>query len=854
VSIATAIRGAHYYREQAPAIWFGGFTEGRIVDEGGFTTYTIRGVNLVPGESRVLIWMIGKAASTSRWLYDWVNLIIQECQAAGLEARRLTFTSEPPVKGAASVLVSVPVGSTYRGQNINCRNHARLNRRDDENPSEGQMLIEKAYAADPDIIRTLSTAFFYINDTSKKPAGTPSFLLQRYDLDGVSPPKLVMEPGDGVKIKLKTEYIIPGTKIRIYGANAATDPNMLVLSVGAATRAAAKANLPPNTTWIDETRWPPPAGSNWWNGGTIVFNEGYDDNGPQFEFDLVVGTTALPPEGLSAQLDIIGVVTWEGTASDFDSYRSKGDYDATKAYQLGDYVNYVPNGVKYIALKGVPAGVLPPDDPDSWREFIQVQPSNRSFSFQIKDQLPRYWEVRAIANGSMIDFEIVCPSHGTDATSVALTVENAPPGFMSALAAAASATDSPISFDGSRLARTSSADKLNHWIRFSLPRAGVGKHRLILSDVVGSYIGIQETCVFYADPVLPVDPVYVTGVNVSGGEFGTNPGTYNSNYIYPSRPDRPEPYTHEWLNYVWGLGIRLIRLPMRWARLQRDGLYTPLYGEKDPAAAWNNATAWDIARIDEIIHYWTVTLGGRVLLDLHDYGDVPTGGKVRYDPRPGTDAPYEALIDIWVRIASRYENNPKVWLGLMNEPNGGTNSASRCRALFQTLINAIRGRTNSLAKITVPGTEYSSTKNWVSNGQADAYEDFYDPADNFVFETHNYFDKDQSGHSGVCVAGSQNQLAAVTTWARLNGRKLFMGEVAGGDPNIDGQQACGQVVPAAYAFMRDNKDVWLGWTCWGYGPWWPTNYIFNLNPADYLMPSPPKATMQMFIPFIAEEF
>jgi endoglucanase len=299
------------------------------------------------------------------------------------------------------------------------------------------------------------------------------------------------------------------------------------------------------------------------------------------------------------------------------------------------------------------------------------------------------------------------------------------------------------------------------------------------------------------------------------------------------------------MDYLWGIGAKVMRLPFRWGRIQRDGLFTPLSGEKPVGTAWNSTTAWDIARIDEIVQYWT-GLGGTILLDMHNYGAGPFGGKIGYD----LDVPMEAWIDCWIRLASRYENNTRVWFGLMNEPTGTGWGPYRCRENMQWIVNAIRRRTNCRNKILVAGQGYSSAGAWVSSGQADAYLDFYDPANNFAFEPHCYFDTDSSGTTGVCVSNAQNRLVAITTWAKANGFKLFLGEVAGGDPTKDGQQTCGTVTPAAYSYMANNKDAWLGWTTWGYGPRWPDTYMFKLTPADPSSFTSQRPCMNMLFPYL----
>ncbi|MBT5731452.1 MAG: cellulase family glycosylhydrolase, partial [Lentimicrobiaceae bacterium] len=52
------------------------------------------------------------------------------------------------------------------------------------------------------------------------------------------------------------------------------------------------------------------------------------------------------------------------------------------------------------------------------------------------------------------------------------------------------------------------------------------------------------------------------GVNLAGAEFGTNmPGTYNIDYTYPTSSE---------LDYYKSKGLDLVRLPIRWERIQES--------------------------------------------------------------------------------------------------------------------------------------------------------------------------------------------------------------------------------------------------------------------------------------------
>jgi endoglucanase len=32
--------------------------------------------------------------------------------------------------------------------------------------------------------------------------------------------------------------------------------------------------------------------------------------------------------------------------------------------------------------------------------------------------------------------------------------------------------------------------------------------------------------------------------------------------------------------------------------------------------------------------------------------------------------------------------------------------------------------------------------------------------------------------------------------------------------------------------MAENNDVWIGWTYWAGGAWWPKDYYTNIEPID----------------------
>src|SRR6185437_782334 len=132
------------------------------------------------------------------------------------------------------------------------------------------------------------------------------------------------------------------------------------------------------------------------------------------------------------------------------------------------------------------------------------------------------------------------------------------------------------------------------------------------------------------------------GVSLAGAEFGSqrpefsnrNPGRYGRDYIYPSERT---------IAYFTQQGLGLLRLPVRWERLQPE-LRQPL-------------DAAELNRIHHVLHL-AAEHGAQVILDLHNYGRYRMDwfGKPRsviIDEQLQGDRPVsrEALADLWQRLA-----------------------------------------------------------------------------------------------------------------------------------------------------------------------------------------------------------
>lgn len=152
------------------------------------------------------------------------------------------------------------------------------------------------------------------------------------------------------------------------------------------------------------------------------------------------------------------------------------------------------------------------------------------------------------------------------------------------------------------------------------------------------------------------------GLNISGGEFGGTGGTHGVNYWYPTWSE---------LKYYADKGVDLIRLPIRWERVQ-DALDGPL------------DLGGDIALIKQVLAD-AASLGMNVIIDVHNYGryqNVPIGA---------AGGPTAAqFADFWKKMAVEFKDSPAVvGYDLMNEPNNMP-SGGVWKAAAQAATNAIR--------------------------------------------------------------------------------------------------------------------------------------------------------------------
>lgn len=339
----------------------------------------------------------------------------------------------------------------------------------------------------------------------------------------------------------------------------------------------------------------------------------------------------------------------------------------------------------------------------------------------------------------------------------------------------------------------------------------------------------------FAAPGGTFTPVNMFGVNLSGGENG---GLGAVGFPYPFE-----------ISYFAGKGFGLIRMP-----LTSQTLYTSAFGLLNTSIV--NAMQTAIAAAYASNMY--------VVIDVHNGGAV--WNSLTNAPAlilPGTIG--QALFnDLWVRIMTKWKNYPNVIFGLMNEPQGM--SVTQWQTSVSQCITAARTASGTTQLITIPGaTTFTAASSWVSSGNGAAWAGYNgDPANNFMFEMHQYLDAGDAGSTPVCVSGSgATILAAATAWLATNGFKAFLGEFGVGwdpwfpltpgvnenyDPTHANTQVTGSVTENGnmLAYMKTNRAQWPAWAEFAGGINFPAapqsgGYYFNPEPerngtSGYIIP------------------
>lgn len=242
------------------------------------------------------------------------------------------------------------------------------------------------------------------------------------------------------------------------------------------------------------------------------------------------------------------------------------------------------------------------------------------------------------------------------------------------------------------------------------------------------------------------------------------------------------------------------------------------------------------------IHYWTDLISVLTRLLARDiyvifspwqYNSASDDTDIVYKDAAVTSAKFA---DFWAKFAIAINgatgNDQRVAFDLINEPHTHAESGNRLGDIgisladwftcAQAAIDAIRaaGATNT---IFVPGMAYTAASSFTTNGSAAAWLNLTDPQKNIAVTVHCYTGLGSSSPTVLRDACSE-----LVTWARTNGIKVHIGEIAinagdNGRPSHCSTFATAQAQWADWKnFCVANNDIIVGWNWWGNSSpgWW----------------------------------
>src|SRR5262249_1444497 len=147
-------------------------------------------------------------------------------------------------------------------------------------------------------------------------------------------------------------------------------------------------------------------------------------------------------------------------------------------------------------------------------------------------------------------------------------------------------------------------------------------------------------------------------------------------------------------------------------------------------------------------------------------------------------------------------------------------------------LNAIRANQDDKL-VLVPGDSWSSGNRWVTvHGPAGWIED---PAGNFAYEAHQYFDSDESGtyrlsydtelarNSALATVGTA-RIGRFLAWCRDNRARCLVAEY--GIPYNDPRWAA-----VLDDFLETLEAAGVDGAYWAAGEWWPAADLLSVQPA-----------------------
>lgn len=322
----------------------------------------------------------------------------------------------------------------------------------------------------------------------------------------------------------------------------------------------------------------------------------------------------------------------------------------------------------------------------------------------------------------------------------------------------------------------------------------------ILNQLSGLNLGFSKNVQSSPRDLLNTDPK-VYGVNISGGEFGEEqlPGVMNNDYIYPQIAEEYQYFSEK--------GVKVIRLPIRWERVQHSA-FEPLHGP-------------DIDQIKDVLKVAS-KYDMKVIIDLHNFG--------RYYGHALSIQEANQLADVWTKLAYTLRDEPGLYgYELMNEPHDLPGGSKAWAGIAQFVVTEIR-KVDQKTLILIPGYEWQSARNW---SKINPYFPLSGLDSNIAYSAHIYFDSNGSGrYEKSFDEDKRNTQIGVTRskdfreWLKKHNVKGMFTEY--GVPHNDSRW-----LTAMDLFLEsvEQEPNILGTVYWSAGPWWK-NYPLSIEPRN----------------------
>ena len=264
------------------------------------------------------------------------------------------------------------------------------------------------------------------------------------------------------------------------------------------------------------------------------------------------------------------------------------------------------------------------------------------------------------------------------------------------------------------------------------------------------------------------------GINLAGAEF---------DYVFWPAAN--------YLDHIAGKGVRLLRLPIRWEKLQptRNGALDSGY----------------VGKLKETL-IACAARGIKVQPEIHNYAWVAGQRLESLSTSYGRAELLDLMLKLDGALAPLATDARPIGYGLMNEPNNMPQERVTWKAIAQHVVTGFR-KQNMQALLYVCGDGWSGAHSWQSVNR-----DFIlnDPADRIVYEAHQYFDWNSSGlyeratavADGATVNTAIARLKPFVEWGRANNVRLAIGEM--GVPYNKDTAAWFPIINRAYDYLAEN--------------------------------------------------